>query len=55
MVPAVFVNGMYSGGPEVLRGITVSVLAEMQYVRSFEATLRYGPDYGAGVILVWLK
>jgi hypothetical protein len=55
LAPAVFVGGMFAGGPEVLRGITVSAVAEMLYVRSFEAMLRYGPNYGAGVILVRLK
>jgi hypothetical protein len=55
VLPAVFVNGMYSGGPEVLRVISVSAVAEMQYVRSLDALYRYGPQYGAGVILVRLR
>jgi len=53
-LPAVFVNGMLSGGVEALRMIPASAVVEMRYVRSFDAVLRYGPDYGAGIILVRL-
>lgn len=55
VLPAVFVNGMFSGGPEVLRLISVSDVADMQYVRSLDAMHRYGPEYPGGVILVRLR
>jgi hypothetical protein len=55
VLPAVFVEGAFYGGVEVLRVIAASAVAEMQYVRSFDAMRRYGPDYRAGVILVRLK
>jgi hypothetical protein len=55
MLPAVFVDGTFFGGIDALRVITASAVAEMQYVRSFDAMHRYGPVYRAGVILVRLK
>jgi hypothetical protein len=55
MLPAVFVNGAFSGGTDVLRIISASAVADMQYVRSFDAMLWYGPEYRAGVIVVRLK
>ncbi len=54
-LPAVFLDGTYYGGVDVLRGIVASAVAEMQYVRPFDALYRYGPAYGAGVILLHLK
>jgi hypothetical protein len=54
-LPAVFVDGADYGGLEVLRGIAASAVVDMQYVRSLDAMHRYGPDYGAGVILVRLR
>jgi hypothetical protein len=55
ILPAVFVDGVYYGGLEDLRGIAAAMVAEMHYVRSFDAVHRYGPDYRAGVILVRLR
>ena len=55
VLPAVFVDGVYYGGIDVLRVIPASAVAEMQYVRSFDALHRYGPHYPAGVIVVRLR
>ena len=55
MFPSVFVNGTYYGDLETLRLIAIFAVEQMQYVRSFDAMQRYGPDYSAGVILVTLK
>ena len=55
VLPAVFVEGAFYGGVEVLRVISASAVAEMRYVRSFDAMHRYGPAYRAGVILVRLR
>lgn len=55
LLPAVFVDGAYSGGVDVLRVFPASEVAEMRYVRPIEAMHRYGPDYRAGVILVRLR
>jgi len=53
--PAVFVNGSHWGGPEALRGIPASRVADVQYVRPMDALHRFGPAYPAGVILVRLR
>jgi hypothetical protein len=55
MLPAVFVNGAFSGGTDALRMISASAVADMQYVRSLDAMHWYGAQYRAGVILVRLK
>jgi hypothetical protein len=55
VLPAVFVDGVHYGGLDDLRVIAASAVAEMQYVRSFDALHRYGPGYPAGVILVRLR
>ena len=55
VVPAVFINGGFAGEVDVLRFYTVATIAEIQYIRSFDAVHRFGPDYSAGVILVYLR
>ncbi len=53
--PAVLVEGAYWGGPEALRDLVASAVAEVQYLRPMDAIHRFGPDYVAGVILVRLR
>jgi hypothetical protein len=55
MLPAVFVDGMYYGDVDALRLIAIFAVEKIQYVRSFDALARYGPNYSAGVILVTLE
>jgi hypothetical protein len=50
--PAVFINGTFHGGADVLRTLNVSVIDEIRFVRSAEAMFRYGPDFKSGVILI---
>jgi hypothetical protein len=54
-LPAVFIDGVFVGGVDALRGITAFAVLEMQYVRPFDALHRYGPEYRAGVIVVRLR
>ncbi len=53
--PAVFVDGMHSGGPEALRLIPAATIKEVRYVRPTDALHRYGPSYSTGVIVVRLR
>ena len=53
--PAVFIDGMHSGGPEALRLVPAAAVKEMQYLRATDAMHRYGPSYSAGVIVVRLR
>ena len=53
--PSVFINGVFQGPIHVLREIPARAVAEVQYMRALDAMLRYGQDYSAGIILVWLK
>src|SRR3569832_1430393 len=43
--PSVVVNGGYRGGLEILRGIDVSTVMEIRFVRSTEAMARFGSEY----------
>jgi hypothetical protein len=52
---AVFVDGTFNGGIEVLRTIPSVAVSDVRLVRSLEAVHRYGQNYPAGVILVRLK
>jgi hypothetical protein len=53
--PAVFVDGTFNGGIEVLRTIPRLAISDVRLVRSLDAVHRYGQDYPAGVILVRLR
>ncbi|HEV3486381.1 MAG TPA: hypothetical protein VG106_13305 [Vicinamibacterales bacterium] len=53
--PAVFVNGGHWGGLEALHTIHVTTVVDVKYVRPIDALHRFGPAYGAGVILVRLR
>jgi hypothetical protein len=55
ILPSVFINGGFVGEADVLRFYAVSAIAEIQYVRSLDAVSRFGPQYSAGAILVYLR
>jgi hypothetical protein len=55
VLPAVFIDGVFVGEVDALRSIAAPAVAEMQYVRPFDALHRYGPDYRGGVIVVRLR
>jgi len=50
--PIVYIDGVRSGGPEALRGISTQIIREIRFINGRDATTKYGLDHGAGVILV---
>jgi hypothetical protein len=48
--PAIFVDGIYSGGVEELSDIPVQDVTRIKYVGAWDAATRFGPDYPNGVI-----
>lgn len=53
--PAVFLDGFFQGGIEMLRTIPTSSVLEVLYIRPLDAVHRFGPEYQAGVIFVRAK
>lgn len=53
--PHVFVDGAPYGQMEILRSLRVINIREMRYISSTDATIRYGGEYGGGVILVSMQ
>ncbi len=53
--PHVFVDGAPYGDMEVLQTLRVLHIKEMRYISSTDATIRYGGEYGGGVILVTMQ
>ncbi|HEY2855587.1 MAG TPA: hypothetical protein VGJ18_22280 [Gemmatimonadaceae bacterium] len=53
--PTVFVNGTMASSPNVLRDLMASEVAEVHYLRGFEATARYGSVHSGAVIEVTLR
>lgn len=50
--PIVYVNGTRLGTIEELRNIDLAQVGEIQYLKSYEATQRYGMGHEGGAILV---
>jgi hypothetical protein len=50
----VFIDGMPAGGTEALRALPTNGIQRMEFVGGTEATQRWGPDHGAGVITIHL-
>jgi hypothetical protein len=50
----VFVDGIRKGGPDYLKTIPTSEVAEVRYLSAMDATTRYGMNVAAGVIDVKL-
>ena len=53
--PIVFIDGMEIGTLFELRSLPAAEVAEIRFLSSGEATIRYGDGYMAGVILVTTK
>jgi hypothetical protein len=49
---AVYVNGVRMGGPDALRDIPRTGVAEMRFLRATDATQRFGTGHENGAILV---
>jgi hypothetical protein len=49
---AVYVNGVRMGGPDALRDIPRTDIAEMRFLRGTDATQRFGTGHENGEILV---
>jgi hypothetical protein len=49
---AVYVNGVRMGGPDALRDIPRTDVAEMRFLRGTDATQRFGTGHENGAILV---
>jgi hypothetical protein len=49
---AVYVNGVRMGGPDALRDIPRTDIAEMRFLRGTDATQRFGTGHENGAILV---
>jgi hypothetical protein len=49
---AVYVNGVRLGGPDALRDIPRTDIAEMRFLRGTDATQRFGTGHENGAILV---
>ena len=52
---AVYLNGMRIGGPDALRDIPRTGVAEMRFLRGTDATQRFGTGHESGAILVTPK
>jgi hypothetical protein len=51
---AVYVDGLYYGGVELLQGIPASNVREVRYLSAVDATVRYGATHGgAGAIMLY--
>lgn len=48
----VYMNGVRSGGPGMLRNVRSGEVEEIRFVNGMDATTRYGTDHSGGVIEV---
>jgi hypothetical protein len=55
MGPAVFVDGVFLGGLDVLADIPIGELARIKYFSAWDATTRFGAGYANGVIELTTK
>ena len=53
-LPVVYVDGMKTGDPEVLKGIATKNVEEVRYLTATKAEMDYGLGHEGGVILVKL-
>lgn len=51
----VYVNGVRSGGPGILRNVRSAEIEQIHFVSAIDATTRYGTDHGGGVIEVTIR
>ncbi len=52
--PVIYLDGMKSGDPEVLKGIRTGDVEEVRYLSPTQAEMDYGPGHEGGVVLVKL-
>ena len=52
---AVYIDGAYSGGPEVLNLIPANQVMAVQRMSQTEAMIRFGPKHNSGALIVTLK
>jgi len=51
----VYINGIKYGNKESLKTISAMEIAEIKYLTSSEATMRFGSDHAGGAFLIKLK
>ena len=51
----VYMNGVRSGGPGILRNVRSGEIEQIRFVSAIDATTRYGTDHSGGVIEVSIR
>ncbi len=54
VLPVVYIDGMKSGDPDVLKGISTKAVEEVRYLTPNKAVMEYGSGHDGGAILVKL-